>query len=329
MGQDLATGYTYTPAAPNNTVTAGNLNQAVNAAALQPTAISARTEKTAPTGDDAILLWDSADSTLKRAFLRNTALSTGTGGIDNAFLQADGTLSIARLFFNRASLINPLNNRNVVAQAGGYMTLDLATTGVNGWYDPGVTIPNDVWVGVFLIADGNGAVGCFGTTNFSNNDVTGVALPPGYPYVAFYGYVFWQSGGTIRRIDQRGRVSSQQPIPILRGVQAPTANAWYGADPRLAGYNAAPSAIQSLRGVVGTTGPVDLNVRLGSDGLSGAPGPSDGVFFAQAHCAAACQGLYACAAFELFAQPLNGGIVWWQLPDTTTQIAIRINGFSF
>lgn len=60
---DLTTGYTWTN---GSTVTASRLNTAIEDSTLAPPAISGKTAKTTAVDADAILIWDSADSLLKR-----------------------------------------------------------------------------------------------------------------------------------------------------------------------------------------------------------------------------------------------------------------------
>jgi hypothetical protein len=214
---DILKGFQFSGSSPNNQVTAGNLNNLVDNATVQPTLISAKPAY--PNGgtvsaSDQLLILQGASNTLQRVavsqIVPQSAVRAGVSGlyIENQFGTSNTVLALAaREISFRSSVPGSTYYTGTVTG-----TIDVTTTGVGG-RESGITLTSGTWYSVWAISDGTN-VNFFLSAAYSStsggvlSSATFPTLPTPYTLACLLGFWLYTPAGLYKAVQVGNQVYS-------------------------------------------------------------------------------------------------------------------------
>ncbi len=352
---DISKGFGFSGNSPNNAVTAANLNNLVDQAAILPSLISGKPAKLSPVAADQLLLWDSVTQTLQRVTVQRlvpqfatrastTGLKIATNGA-NLQLQISATQILMQSATGAPRVVNSFS-----------MNLDpFGVVGAGGRDVPG-SFSGNTWFYVFAISDG------VTDSVLASSSNSGPTLPLGYIYKCLLGA--WRipnSGttlvpglqlGTTVNIDigaDAADATTTNQVPFIGGVPF-SAQAIHSPKNILTAVDVSccipPGIVRRVRGIIGTAGgspgttavayAIAPNADASTHTMTGTGAnlisPNYGVTMLQVPATSAVgtdsfMGFVAWAPFEVTPNPTATQTIYAACDNTAARNSMRITGY--
>lgn len=222
---DILKGYTYTTGSPGNQVTADNLNQLVDAATVQTSLVTAKTEKTTPAPDDLLLISDSANGNafkkLRVSNLPQGGATVQVGPTVNGLAQFRNLLIVNHAASPTTTLDITIDEIAICKSNGTPLFLRNVSISVNitvsgaGGLDTG-TEAAGTWYYIYVMSDGTTTSALLSTSG------TAPTLPGAYVYFGLIGAIRNDLAANLWTIFQRDKDVVNVPVGLYYSSSAST-----------------------------------------------------------------------------------------------------------